>query len=226
MKNQNAFFIVFCLSLTVGILGAYASFVGYFNGHEQYELKLAHLQKQVEKEKFNNSLLSYQLKDFQQTVAQILPDDKKLQAKYELQNLSSVVRSPASEDSLDLSGVFFEKGKKYFNNQDYDKAIGEFNKLLDKYPLSQHVVESHFFIAESYFLKKDFRSSLSQIDSMVTLFPQHELTGFILLRMGQISEFNNQTEEASEIYKTVFKNFKNDDLKKQARKLAQSAEYK
>ncbi|KHD87332.1 MAG: hypothetical protein OM95_15045 [Bdellovibrio sp. ArHS] len=226
MKNQNAFFIAFCLSLTVGIVGAYASFVGYFNGHEQYELKLAHLQKQVEKEKFNNSLLTYQLKDFQQTVAQILPDDKKLQAKYELKNLSSIVRSPASEDSLDLSGVLFEKGKKNFNSRDYDKAIGEFNELLEKYPLSQHVVESHFFIAESYFLKKDYRNSLAQIDSMVTLFPQHELTGFILLRMGQISEFNNQTEEASEIYKTVFKNFKNDDLKKQARKLAQSVEYK
>ncbi|MBV2169181.1 MAG: hypothetical protein KUL82_10795, partial [Bdellovibrio sp.] len=75
------------------------------------------------------------------------------------------------------------------------------------------------------FLKKDFRSSLSEIDTMVTQYPQHDLTGFILLRMGQISELNNQTEEASEIYKTVFKNFKNEDLKKQAKKLAQSVEY-
>jgi hypothetical protein len=42
--------------------------------------------------------------------------------------------------------------------------------------------------------------------------------------MGQISEMNSQTEEAAEIYKTVSKNFKNENLQKQARKLAQSVE--
>lgn len=226
MKNQNSFFVVFCLCLTVALLGVYAAFVGHFNGHDQYELRLASLRQQVEKEKFNNALLTYQLKDFQQTVAQVLPDDKKLQVKYELRSLGSVVRSPASETALDLSGVNYEKGKRYFNSGDYDKAIKEFYGLLDKFPLSRYGVEAHFFIAESYFLKKDFRSSLSQIDQMVQLYPQHDLTGFILLRMGQISELNNQTEEASEIYKTVTKNFQNEDLKKQARKLAQSVEYR
>lgn len=225
MKNQNSMFIVFCLCLTVGFVGAYAAFVGHFNGSDQYELRLAQMQEQVKKEKFQNSLLSYQLKDFQQTVAQVLPDDKKLQAKYELRNLGAVVRAPASEDSLDLSPALYEKGKSYFNNRDYDKAIKEFYRLLDRYPLSQHVVEARFFIAESYFLKKDFRSSLGEIDSMVSLYPRHDLTGFILLRMGQISEVNNQTEEASEIYKTVLKNFSNPELKDQAKKLAKSVEY-
>nr|BFD59727.1 hypothetical protein CKG001_18340 [Bdellovibrio sp. CKG001] len=205
-------------------MGGYAVLVGHFNGHEEYEMRLANLQKQVEKEKFNNSLLSYQLKDFQQTVAQVLPDNKTLQAKYELKNLAAVVRAPASEDSLDLSGALYEKGKRYFNGQEYDRAIREFNKLIETYPLSQHNVEARFFIAESYFLKKDYRSSLGQIDEMVTQYPQHDLTGFILLRMGQISEMNSQTEEAAEIYKTVAKNFKNENLKKQARKLAQSVE--
>ncbi len=226
MKNQNSFFVVFCLCLTVGLVAAYAVFVGHFNGHEAYEMRLSEMKKQVEKERFNNALLSYQLKDFQQSVAQILPDERKLQAHYELRNLASVVRSPASDESLDLSPVLYEKAKKYFNSQDYDKAIQEFSRLLDDYPLSSHGVEAHFFIAESYFLKKDFRSSLAEIDRMVTQFPRHELTGFILLRMGQISEFNNQTEEASEIYKTVLKNFSNEDLKKQARKLEQSVEFK
>lgn len=225
MKNQNSLFVAFCLCLTVGVLGAYAAFVGHFDGSQQYELRLVQLQKQVEKEKFNNSLLTYQIKDFQQSVAQVLPEHKKLQAKYELQNLAAVVRTPASDEGIDLSGVLYERAKSYFNKKSYDKAIQEFYGLLEKYPLSQHGVEAHFFIAESYFLKNDFRASLNGIDQMVTHFPQHDLTGFILLRMGQISEFNNQTEEASEIYKTVAKNFENEDLKKQAKKLAQGLEY-
>lgn len=224
MRNQNSLFVVFCLCLTVGFLGAYAAFVGHFNGHEEYELKLISLQKQVEKEKFSNSLLTYQLKDFQQTVAQVLPEEGKLQAKYELRNLSAVTRIPASEAALDLSGVIYEKGKRYFNNRDYERAIGEFTQILEKYPLSRHSVEARFFIAESYFLKRDFHSSLAQIDEMVTHYPQHDLTGFILLRMGQISEINSQPAEAAEVYKTVATNFVNPDLKKQARKLAQSVE--
>lgn len=226
MKNQNFVFVVFCLSLALGFMGVYAVFVGYFDGHQLHEIQVAQLQKQIKKEQFNNTLLTYQLKDFQQTVAQVLPTDKTLQARYDLRNLASIVRSPASDDGIDLSNVIYEKGKKYFNNRDYDKAIQEFYRLLDKYPLSQYGVEAHFFIAESYFLKNDYRNSLSEVDQMVTQFPQHDLTGFILLRMGQISEINGQTEEASEIYKTVVKSFKNEDLVKQAKKLAQGVEYR
>jgi TolA-binding protein len=226
MKNQNSLFVVFCLCLTIGIVAVYGVLVGHFNGHQKYEIQISALNKKVEKEQFNNSLLSYQLKDFQQTVAQALPDNKTLQAKFEVSNLASAVRSPASESAIDLSPIIFERAKKYFTQQSYDKAIKEFNNLLDKYPLSSHGVEAHFFIAESYFLKKDFRNSLATIDDMVTQYPDNDLTGFILLRMGQISEINNQVDEASEVYKTVLKNFKNEDLRKQARKLAQSVEFK
>ncbi len=226
MRNQNSLFVVFCLCLTVGLLGVYNIFIGYFNGHQEYEIRLSSLQKQVDNEKFNNSILSYQLRDFQQTVAQVLPDNKKLQAKYELKNLASSVRSPASDEAIDLSPVIFEKGKKFFNSQSYDKAIQSFSDLVEKYPLSNHSVEARFFIAESYFLKKDYKSCLQEIDTMVSQYPDNDLTGFILLRMGQISEINNQTEEASEVYQAVRKNFKNDKLKQQARNLAQSVEYK
>ncbi|MFS4460014.1 tetratricopeptide repeat protein [Bdellovibrio sp. HCB2-146] len=225
MKNNNSLFVVFCLCLTVGLMGVYVTFVGHFNGKKEFEMRLSAKQKEVEQERFQNALLSYQLKDFQQSVAQLMPDEKKLVAQYDLKTFSSAVRSPASESAIDLSGVLFEKGKTYFNNQDYERAIKEFNSLLEKYPLSRYSVESQFFVAESYFLKRDFRNSLERIDEMVTQYPSHDLTGFILLRMGQISELNNQTEEASEIYNTVLKNFQNDSLKKQAAKLAKSVSY-
>ncbi|WP_413581467.1 tetratricopeptide repeat protein [Bdellovibrio sp. HCB288] len=226
MKNQNSIFVVFCLCLTIGIVAVYGVLVGHFNGHQKYEIQISALNKKIEQEQFDNSLLTYQLKDFQQAVAQALPGDKTLQAKYELNNLAAAVRTPASESKVDLSPVVYERAKKYFNQKNYDKAISEFNGLLEKYPLSSHGVEAHFFIAESYFLKKDFRSSLAQIDDMVTQYPESDLTGFILLRMGQISEYNNQVDEAAEVYNTVLKNFKNEDLRKQARKLANSVEFK
>lgn len=226
MRNQNSFFVIFALSLTVGLLGVYSVFVGHFNGQQAYEYRISALQKQVEKERFQQELLSYQLKDFQQTVAQVLPDNKTLQANYELNKLATAVRAPASAAALDLSGAMFARGKKFFQNKDFDKAIKEFNSLVVQYPLSPYRVEAQFFVAESYFLKKDFHSSLVGIEHMVLQYPEHELTGFILLRMGQISELSNQAEEAAEIYQTVLKNFQNEDLKKQAKKLAQGVEYR
>ncbi len=225
MKNHNTIFLVFSLSIAVGMLGVYSLFLQHFDGSDVYQKNIVQLRDQVERERLNNSLLTYQIKDFQQSVAQLLPDQKKLQGNYELQNLASVVRLPANDVGLELSSVIYEKGKKHFNKSSYDAAIREFYKLLDKYPLSSHAVEARFFIAESYFLKGDFRNSLASIDQMVTHFPQHDLTGFILLRMGQISEYNNQTDEASEIYQTVMKNFSNKTLQEQAKKLAQGVDY-
>lgn len=226
MKSQSSIFLVFCLSLTVFFGGVFTVFTAHFNGHEMYEKRIQSLEHKVAQAEFERTLVDNQLKDFQQSVAQIFPDNKKLQAHYQMNNLAAVVRAPASVQPLDLSAVLFERGKKYFGSQDYDKAIKEFNRLMSDYPLSPHTVESRFFVAESFFLKKDFKNSLSQIDEMVTQYPDNELTGYILLRMGQISEANNQIEEASEIYQTVMKNFKNDNLISQAKKLSKNVEYK
>lgn len=225
MKNQNSVFVIFCLGLTVLLMTAYSIFTGHFNNGKEYQYRIGRLQNQIEKAHFDNDLLVYQLQDFQQSVAQLMPDNRQLQAKTELKNFADTLRAPASENKLDLSGAVFEKAKKFFAEKEYDKAIREFHKLTDEYPLSPYNVESRFFMAESYFIKKDYKASLNLIDEMVSLYPDNDLTGFILLRMGQISEINNQYEEASEIYRTVEKNFKNEKLKTQAKQLAKNLDY-
>lgn len=225
MKSGNSLFIIFSLSITVGLLWAYNSFCDYFNQGKDYQLQVQQLEKKVEKEEFKYSLLQNQLKDFQESVAVVLPPNSELRkevADYQVRNFASGLRVPASEEQIDLSGTFFEKGKKLFKEQKYDKAVKEFRKVLENYPLSRYKVESHFFISESYFLQKDYKSSLDMIDQMVQQYPDNELTGFIMLRMGQISELNNQLEEASEIYKTVQSHFKNPQIQSQAKALVTS----
>ena len=225
MKNQNSIFMIFCLSLTVGLIAVFSYFVQYFNNGKQYQARVAQLQKNIEQQRLSNTKLSYQLRDFQQTVAQFLPENKALQAKLDEKNLASAIRMPASEQKLDLSSVVFERGKRFFSEKDYDRAIKEFRKISDEYPLSAFNVESRFLTAESYYLKRDYKNSLQIVDEMVTLYPDNDLTGYILLRMGQMSEVNNQYDEASEIYRTVQKNFKNDKLKAQAKSLAKNLDY-
>jgi TolA-binding protein len=227
MRVSNSLFLIVCLSITVGLLAGYNEFSNFFNQGKEYQVQVRQLRQQVEKEEFRNTLLRNQLTDFKQSVAVALPPNSALKsqvANYELKNFASGLRVPASESQLDLSGIIFEKGKKLFSEQKYDKSIKEFRKVVEDYPLSRYKVESHFFIAEAFFLQKDYKSSLDLIDQMVQQYPDNDLTGFVMLRMGQISELNNRLEEASEIYKTVQLSFKNDQLKAQARKLSEGVQ--
>ncbi|MBK9322555.1 MAG: outer membrane protein assembly factor BamD [Bdellovibrionaceae bacterium] len=222
MRSSSSLFLIVCLSITVGLLWGYGEFTAYFNQGKEYQIQVRQLEKKLEREEFNYALLRNQLVDFQQSVAVILPPNSQIRndvASYELKNFSGSLRVPASIAQLDLSGLFFEKGKKFFKEQKYEKAIKEFRKVLDEYPLSRYKIESHFFIAESYFLQKDYKNSLDLVDQMLVQYPDNDLTGFVMLRMGQISELNNRLEEASEIYKTVQSNFKSEQLRRQAQSL-------
>ncbi len=221
-RISNSLFVIVCLSITVGLLWGYNEFTNYFNQGKEYQVQVHQLRQQVEREEFKNALLQNQLTDFKQSVAAVLPPNSEIKndiAGYEMKNFASALRVPASEAQIDLSGLVFEKGKKFFKEQKYEKAIKEFRKVLDEYPLSRYKVESHFFITEGYFLQKDYKNSLDLIDQMLQQYPDNDLTGFVMLRMGQISELNNRLEEASEVYKTVQTHFKNDQLRAQARKL-------
>lgn len=227
MKVSNSLFLIVCLSITVGLLVAYNEFTDHFNQGKEYRLQVQQLQKSLEKVELKNALLHNQLMDFKQSVAVALPPNSVLRnqvAAYEFMNLAGSLRAPASEAQLDLSGMIFEKGKKLFREQKYEKANREFHKILEEYPLSRYKVESHFFMAEAFFLQKDYKSSLDLIEQMLQQFPDNDLTGYALLRMGQISELNNRLEEASEVYKTIQKNFKNQQLRAQAQKLNESVQ--
>ncbi len=84
------------------------------------------------------------------------------------------------------------------------------------------VTQAYFFWAESLFLRGEQKACLDVIDQMIDLYPDHDLTGFIMLRMGQILQLRSRTEEASEVYRTVMQSFaSNHELHSQAEKLLQ-----
>jgi hypothetical protein len=51
---------------------------------------------------------------------------------------------------------------------------------------------------------------------MVTVYPENELTGYALMRLGKIFEIQNRLEDAGDIYRAVLANFKQPALQKQA----------
>ncbi len=223
MRSWNQFFFMFCLSLTTGIMWAYMEFATYFNSGWESKREAKNLQQKLEDSEFRFSLLQHQMKDLEQTVVAEIPKEK-LKKSETIRDLGLNLRAPASIQHLDFSSVLLEKGKSYFSLGKYEVAGREFEKLKNQYPSSAFQIQARFFLAESLYLQREFKKCTEVIDEMVLQFPEHELTGFILLRLGQISEHNNQVEEAQEIYRTVATNFSQKPLKEQALTLLKSLE--
>lgn len=226
MKSRNAFFLITCLGIVSGLLWSYTVFLEYFGENGEDRIRADAYARQLREERFERDLAEARLRDLGQEVAAALPKASELKlAKngYDLNRIATAVREPAAV-SLELSGVRMEKAKRLFNEKSYKDAAREFEKIAADFPSSPLAVEAYFLLAESSYLLRDEKKVVELADLMVSQYPDNDLTGFVLLRFGQINEHNNRDEEALEIYRTVGKNFRHPALAEQARKMAQAVE--
>lgn len=205
MRIPNLIFIAFVLLVVIFNLVIFNLFLFEYRGDKIYEARLEKKDLELAQSEKNNLLLSYQMKDFEQSVALALPAAK--DQNYAQSQLASILRVPASHPPMDLSGAKFESGKIEFKNKKYLEAIKDFQEIIDHYPASEHKAEAFFMISESLFLSKNYSECLNTINKMLELFPAHDLTGFALLRLAAINEMNGRSEVAKEVYKTIKTNF-------------------
>jgi TolA-binding protein len=225
MKSQTYLFVIFCLLLTTGLIEANHLFHDYFSPMKAQQEHIVRLEAQVERQKLQVAMLKNQIADETQQVAWAVPalENMKPGSKnYALRNIASV--SQAATESLDLSKPLLEQAKAEFRRGEYDQSARTFQELMKKYPTSPVLVESLFFQAESYFMNGKYQECLDVVDHMITQFPDHELTGYILLRQGQILEARHRSEEAEEVFRLVMKKFAyNHELSKQAKKMLETS---
>jgi TolA-binding protein len=227
MGKQNFLFVIFCTVLISGLMQSYFTFKEYFSPHKDDLRRIAQLEKEVEEKNLKIVGLETELVDFRQEVASQLPALKKIENKpatFQLRTLASVTQKPI--DAFDLSGSLIEKARAEFRRGEFKTSAQSFASLTKKFPTSPVVVQAYFFWAESLYMSGQHQECLDVVDQMMTQFPDHELTGFVMLRMGQILQTRNRGEEAGEVYRIVEKNFgrNNHELKVQAQKLEQSVE--
>lgn len=226
MRNQNFLFVVFCLVLTMGLMQGYFAFQEYFSPHKENLKQIAKLKGELERQHLKVAELESQVVDFQQEVAAQLPALEKLPGtpkNFQIRNLASITQKPL--DAFEMSGPLSERAKSEFRKQDFVAASKTFKELTEKFPTSPQVVEAYFFWAESLFLSSKPQECLDVVEQMLVQYPSHELTGFILLRMGQILQSRNRGDEAKEVYRSVAKSFSgNVELKRQAEQMEKSVQ--
>ncbi len=216
---RNSAFLVFILILFSGVL----SLNGYL--HQQFtpvgslNTKIAQLVEKNREVQFKQQLAQDQLAEFQSQVAIVLPGalkGKSVEEAYPLRQLASVV-SKGNQLNIERASSAFEKAKSEFRDKNFEDTTALLEDLIERHPESRHVIEAHFLLAESQYQMGENEKAVETIETMISLFPESELTGFSLLRLGKIFEKQDRLEDAADIYRSVLENFKQPEIATQAK---------
>lgn len=224
---KNSVFASICIILFASYLQFY-SFVRYkFSGIDDLKSEVAYLKSDLEKERFKSELARFQFDDFKQHVATLVPQAMQSThgkpESFQLRSLASVV-TESPKVKFERASSIFEKAKKAFRNKKFVESNRSFAQLIKLYPESVHLIESHFLLAEGQFQAKEFESCLATVELMLAKFPEHDLTGYGLLRLGKVFESQDRPEDAADVYQAVIRSYGDASLKKQAKSLLHSVE--
>lgn len=219
---KQAHFLSFILLLTLGWTTVYTSTRETFSGVSESQMALNRVKGALARERAERDIERDHFLEFRQSVATLMPTAvRKLgegEDGYPIRNLAAVVSRGKSEElRKTLARSLFETGKAHFRDKRYAEANRAFRQVADRFGYTNYAPESLFLLSESYFLQENFEGCVATIRRMVEIFPQHELTGFAMVRLGRVFEVQKRSEEAVDIYKTVLRTFPQRDVASQAR---------
>lgn len=197
MGKNSFLFIIFCVSLSFAWVEFRHAFERFYGDEKFLRQELVQQERKTELEKIKIAKLQNQLTDVRVEMAKL--DLKDLKSATWVQAL----RWPASEGAQDLSAAQFESARALFRQKEYAAAAKAFDQVIEDFPIAPSVHEAAFLRVESYFLSGDLVRALDSIDFMLDQYPDQLLTGYALLRMGQIYQQRNQAEKAVEVFRIV-----------------------
>ncbi|RME17014.1 MAG: outer membrane protein assembly factor BamD [Bdellovibrio sp.] len=220
MMNRQVF-LSFIFILSSFYIYGYEKLREYFSETKILKSEVKALKAQLHRQHLENLLLQVDVENFKQEVATLLPEVLKKKGRgekgYPLRRLASVIYPPQKERlTLYKSKRAFEEAKKNFRVKNYNAAILLFKRFIRDFSFSSYVPEAYFLLMESYYQLGRYEESLQTVNRMVQLFPDSELTGYAMLRMGKIYEERYRKEDALEIYQTVLNSFSDPQLVRQA----------
>jgi TolA-binding protein len=227
---RNGPFLIFCLALFSMFACGHLWFRARMASDDRvWTLRVAKLERDVGQFRLAAELARYELMDWRQHVATLIPsalegarDDG---TAFPLRTMASIAAGDV-ESRLEIEPATsqFERAKSAFRENRFEVASEGFKALLETFPSTRYGVEARFLLSEAQFQKKDYDGAVDTIEGLVAHFPESEMTGFALLRLGQIFEIQDRREDAAEVYRAVLKTYTNADLIAQSGRLLRAAE--
>lgn len=219
MRIPLNIFTQFSMLIVIGLVWFYHSAENYFATHNGEKQEIQQLKSEVEEKEFELKVSRIENEKIKLETYALLESQNLLNGKTLVaENLKSGLRSPASIEKLDFSSLKVEELRTLFKEKNYNQVIVLGEKMLEKERFLLTKPEVLFFVSESYFLLRQYEKSVEKINQMVSLFPEHIMTGYALLRLANISEKSEQFNEAETIYKVITSQFRDKALTAEAKR--------
>ncbi len=208
------------LLICLGLMGIRQSASGVSLEVEALHERLAAAERSKAESDLRERLARDESRETRELVAQVLPSSingrPKDSTTYQLRNLASVTNLTDADLKIERASSLLEKAKDDFRAKNFENSNERLSKLINLYPDTLHGPEARFLLVEGFFQTQDFEACIEVVEEMIRLYPESELTGFALLRLGRIYEGRDRIEDAAEIYRSVVSHFGQNELKRQA----------
>lgn len=111
----------------------------------------------------------------------------------------------------------FEQAFYYYEKGEFNKAIDFFKQLIYKYPGSELVEQSRYYLADAYFQNRDFILSATEFELLNREFPQGQFADVALFKAGlsyasmsrRPERDQSETKKAMDTFQTLLTKYPN-----------------
>jgi tol-pal system protein YbgF len=100
----------------------------------------------------------------------------------------------------------------------YPEAVKEFKSFIAAYPTGEYADNAHYWLAEAYYVSRDFNASRDVFRKVIKDFPQSSKVPDALLKIGFIEYETGQKANAKELLTEVVKRYPDSSAAKLAEK--------
>ena len=217
---NRSVFALFILILASAASLLYLGASAHFDDRDRLVATLSKTQREKESAKLQLLIARESNSAFQQHVALNLPQGKNLQKNYPARQIASIVTDKTLRQlNLHSTAQMYESGRAEFEKKAYQKSNEIFKRVVEDYPDSLNIVESYFLLVEGLYQVQQYEACAEFAERMMTLYPENDMTGYALLRLGAVYQIRDRLEDAAEIYSLVVKNYHDPNVLSQAKAL-------
>jgi tol-pal system protein YbgF len=132
-------------------------------------------------------------------------------------NATSTQSEGTFSDNADEQTAYQNAVDLILKKRDYDGAITAFNKFLKSFPNSTFAPNSHYWLGQLYFAKKQDKQATQSFEAVVT-YRDSSKRPDALAKLGEIAQRNKQSDSAKKYYSQVIAEYPDSTSAKAAQK--------
>ncbi|MDP2804306.1 MAG: tol-pal system protein YbgF, partial [Gallionellaceae bacterium] len=106
----------------------------------------------------------------------------------------------------------------FYKIERYQNAVSSFQEFLTNHPQSVHVANIRYWMGNSYFVLKDYKTSLENYQQLVNKFDEHPKVVDALFSITDCQELLRDTEAAKQTLRHVMLKYPNTEASAKAKK--------